>query len=127
MFSNLCNSYVEIGDIRVKGDVILSIRRANISTKKCSYPECRNKNDLHQIPLNLRFELLKNKRYYIPKLVKACLIHLYYEAWAEANLEGGVTTFTAEQIEDMVDMLRAEKKRAPVSGMSINEIMLLVM
>lgn len=102
--------YPGIADIRIKGHVELTIKRATISLKVCSFPLCGQKLDLHTVPLKTRKETLKHKRFYMPRLVKACPQHINHEAWMSIDCFDGENMFTVEQIEDMVDMLRLELK-----------------
>lgn len=96
----------------------LSIKRATISTKVCSFPSCGQRSDLHVIPLKTRQEILKHKRFYVTKLVKACSQHLDHKAWMSQRSIEGENTFTVAQIEDMVDLLRLDSK--PENQMTSN-------
>lgn len=87
----------------------LTIKRATVSTKMCCHPSCSQKTDLIVVPLRERRAVLKEERYYLPKLVKACPVHLNHEAWASVCDESEYM-FTVDQIEDMVDMLRLDPK-----------------
>lgn len=107
-----------IGDIRIKGNIILSLKRAKISTQKCSHPSCNRKSELHKVSLALRLQLLRLHRFYMPKLVRACNQHLHFEAWTPFDCENGENSYTGDQIEDMVDMLRADPKRTDGHALS---------
>lgn len=104
-------TFVVLGDIRLKGDIVLSIKRAKISTNICAHPACNMRIGLHVVPFDVRRSLLKIRRFYMPKHVKACAHHLHFEAWTPGDCEVGENIFTVKHVEDMVDMLRSEQKK----------------
>lgn len=95
---------------RVRGDIALNIGRTKITTTKCAHPLCDERTNLHVVSLGTRKDVLQNERIYIPKLVKACTQHLGSESWSEAPIDDLECMYTANQIEEMVDLLRAESR-----------------
>lgn len=58
----------------------------------------------------MRIHVLKRIRFYLPRGVKACTVHLNHEAWVPIASDVGQNMFTIDHIEDMVDILRLEPK-----------------
>lgn len=87
---------------------MLKINRAAASNKSCSYPSCGEK-DLQNASRDIRYELLKNSKFYIPRNSRVCLLHSDYDIWPE-HIRNTNLPFTTEQIEDMIDLLCLEPK-----------------
>lgn len=100
--------WIVLGDLRVIGGVTLSIKRATISTRICSHPDCSQRSNLRVVPRMLRRNILKHHRFYVPKLARACPIHLVGESWTKVSSSNSANIFTIEQIEDMIDLLRSD-------------------
>lgn len=103
--------FLVLGDARIRGDTRLTIHRCTISTTVCAYPTCNQKNELHTIPVVVRKKILEKLRFYLPKLLKACEIHLVASSWLAIDPLQGENIFTAAQIEDMVDLLRLQSSK----------------
>lgn len=109
--SHFCTMIEAIGDLRVRGNIVLSIPRLKVTLTKCAFPTCNQRNNLHAISLPTRQSLLESKRIYIPKLMKACNDHLKCESWSvEFEERAFGYSYTDQQVEDMVDILRVKSK-----------------
>lgn len=58
----------------------------------------------------MRYDLMKTKRFYVPKSTRLCNIHTRIEHWIDDELQNSITDFSAAQIVDMVDLLRMDAK-----------------
>lgn len=98
-------------DSRVKGNVVLNIKRASGSTKNCAYPFCDEKNNLHGIPIAVRHQLMSELRFYVPPRGVSCDNHHDFDQWNKNDIiDFEALPFTVEYIEDMVDLLRLKPK-----------------
>lgn len=105
------------GDLRVRGDVFLQYKRAKVYSTKCSYPVCNGRVGLHIIPKQMKVEIIKKFKFYIPISCKACNIHSNIDSWFEADLNNGENRYTSEQITDMIELFHFElNKNSNVTG-----------
>lgn len=93
-------------------DITLNITRARISSTKCCISSCNNASKLHRISKIVRHEIMKTKRFFIPQKSLACDLHCDYSIWSEILIPTERCSFTAFQIEEMVDLLRLNSKLA---------------
>lgn len=93
--------------------ITLNISRARCSSTKCCVPSCNRElpAELHRIPLKVRYEIMKTKRFFIMQNAKACNFHSDYSVWSTIDIRNEICTFTAAQIEEMVDLLRSDPKQ----------------
>lgn len=105
----------------MKGHIELAVNRAPSSSKKCAYPPCENKDDLHCVPTQKRQESMQRFEFFIPVTAKLCRIHGDLNTWFETELVPSGLPFTAEQILEMVRLLRTVPKplKGTLSGMAI--------
>lgn len=54
-----------MGDLRIRGDILLNINRATTSSSKCIHPQCLEQTHLRRIPIETRYSLMKEIRFYI--------------------------------------------------------------
>lgn len=94
--------------MRVRGHIILTIKRVKISSSKCCYPLCNERRQLHVVPHKVRLAVLKNERLFIPKIAKVCQEHIIYDEWELIDQQVCENHFTEKQIEEMIDFLRIE-------------------
>lgn len=93
------------------GDISLNISRGRISSSKCCVPFCDVKYPfLRSIPKDVRYNIMKTKRFFIPARSLACDEHRDFSVWPQIIIPNERSTFTAEQIEEMVDLLRFDSK-----------------
>lgn len=91
----------------------LSIKRAQATHSNCCYPSCLNKK-IRTVPHETRLKILKELRFYLPKGVRACTQHFESDAWINiVDDENCILNYDKNQIEDMVDVLRAKPKINP--------------
>lgn len=97
--------------------VTLNIPRTSNNPDRCLYPTCRETCGLLSVPLERRYVALKNDCVYVTKRARICKTHF------EANepITGDEWIYGAEQIEDLVQILR-EDGRAAVKGIADNEL-----
>lgn len=62
------------------------------------------------MPKEIRYEIMKNKRFFIPSDSRACDMHSDYSVWADMVIPQEKCSFTVAQIEEMVDLLRTGPK-----------------
>lgn len=98
-------------DLRLIGDISLSINRAKISSSNCIHPQCFERINLRRIPIDLRYNLMKKIRFYVASKCLVCDLHCNNNAWLADDVKDSNFPFTRNQIEDMVDLLRFEPKR----------------
>lgn len=102
----------------MKGDIYLGINRSKLSAI-CAYPSCKRILNLIRVPKNLRQQILKKVRFYVPERGLACEIHLNLETWVQLNRElVPELPFNVPQIIDMVDLLRFESKLSSTKNIS---------
>lgn len=104
--------------------ISLNITRARISSTKCCVPWCDGKypDELRRIPVGIRHDIMKNKRFFIPSACKACNLHRDKNVWPEIAIRHEQSMFTAAQIEEMVDLLRSNDKSARETGTYLIEL-----
>lgn len=96
----------------------LNITRARISTKMCCVPWCNVgfPRKLHRIPVAVRYDIMKNKRFFIPAACVACDLHCESCVWPEITIQHEKSVFTSAQIEEMIDLLRSDPKSLRDTG-----------
>lgn len=105
-------------DSRIKGNVMLNIKRASGSTKNCAYPLCEEKRDLRGIAIALRQKLMDELRFYVPPRGVSCDNHHDFDQWNENDImDFEALPFSVGYIEDMVDLLRSKSKNLKQSSM----------
>ncbi|XP_031622768.1 uncharacterized protein LOC116340428 [Contarinia nasturtii] len=111
------------GNANLVGDITLNISRARISSTKCCFRSCSTEcpDELHRIPRAIRYEIMKNKRFFIPEKSVACNFHSDYSVLSEINIPVENCAFTAAQIEEMVDLLRSDPKQLKDEGQVLNK------
>lgn len=98
-------------DLRINGNIMLSIKRAPISLKKCAYPFCDERENLHIIPIAVRYKLIHELRFYVPPRGVACENHGGFEQWKEEDIRDCENIpYTVANIEDMFELLRLKPK-----------------
>lgn len=93
--------------------ITLNICKARISSTKCCVPFCNvtRPAKLHRISREIRQEIMKSKRFFIPENARACDVHSDKAVWPEIQMPvNEACQFTAVQIEEMVDLLRLPTK-----------------
>lgn len=92
-------------------EITLNIARARISSSKCCAPSCdvALPANLHRISEEMRYNIMKSQRFFIPKNARVCNVHSNCAVWPEIPIPNGEYRFTAVQIEEMVDLLRSPK------------------
>lgn len=103
-----------VEDFRASGSIQLDINRGSNSSKKCVFPNCTHKRDLHSVPNILRQNVLKLRRYYIPTTAKVCANHSNFVYWSDARIPTSNFPFTTTQITEMVDLLRISLKQRDI-------------
>lgn len=98
-------------DLRLTGDISLSIKRAKLSSSICFNPQCLQQVNLRRIPIETRYNLMKKFRFYAAPKCVGCDLHRNMSTWLAADVDESNYPFTCDQIEDMVDLLRFEPKR----------------
>lgn len=98
-------------DLRVVGDISLSIKRAKLSSNNCFHPQCLEQANLRRISFETRYNLMKKLRFYVASKCVGCDVQRNISSWRAADVNESDYPFTREQIEDMVDLLRFEPKR----------------
>lgn len=93
-----------------ESSISLSIGRANISTRLCSNPMCDERTNLHRVPLETRFNLMKTLRFFVGHNCLACREHSESNSWRRSDVEDINSNFNANHIHEMVDLLRVEPK-----------------
>lgn len=85
---------------------------------------CEERSNLHRVPIETRYNLLKKIRFYVPHNCMACVLHCKTDTWSESDVEDVKIPFTKEQVHDMVDLLRLEPKslRFDAPGNSTDKI-----
>lgn len=101
-----------LGNTNRVANINLNISRAYISSSKCCIPSCKKEypDKLHRIPRAIRCEIMKNKRFFIPEKSVACNFHNQFSVLSEMTITNENSPFTANQIEEMVDLLRSDVK-----------------
>lgn len=89
-------------------NIELNVKRTAVSSRNCTNPFCENKNELRRATSKIRYELIVKKRLFVPSRAMVCSHHSEYLNWSNILLiDIPQRTFNAEQIEDMVDLLRS--------------------
>lgn len=88
-------------------EIALNINKSRVSSTKCCVCDVQYPEKLHRVSQQMRHEILKLKRFYIPKNARACQMHSDFSVWAGISFQNVQSKFTATQIEDMVDLLRS--------------------
>lgn len=70
------------------------------------FPNCTEKQNLCAASDYLRQNVLKNKRFFIPPVGKVCRRHTDSIHWIDVTIPETDLMYTAEQITEMVDLLR---------------------
>lgn len=98
-------------DSRIKGDILLNIKRGPVSSKKCVHPFCQEQQSLHLVPMNVRSKLIHEMRFYVPPRGVVCDNHRCFGQWVEEDIRDcDLIPYTAVIIEEMVDLLRFKPK-----------------
>lgn len=102
--------------------IALDIGKALISSTKCCVPFCNVgfPSRLRSIPEKIRQNIMKSKRFFIPARSLACDVHYDPSVWAQIHLPNQTCTFSAAQIEQMVDLLRLDSKVSQNNGKICN-------
>lgn len=88
----------------------VNIRRAVFSKAYCNFPACKQKTNLSRISKSTRRFIATQEKVYISHQSVACPNHINPEAWTGVyDSIDPPSTFSAEQIEDMFDLLTNEK------------------
>lgn len=95
-------------------EVTLNICKARISSTKCCAKFCNVQHPakLYRVCQELRYEIMKSKRYYIPQNARACELHSDFVGWPETLNQNEQCKFNISQIEEMVDLLRYTPKHS---------------
>lgn len=93
-------------DTRLRGDIVLDLRRSCTSSSKCSYPTCRAKQDLTKPSHRIRFEVLEKYNFFISDVSKVCPNHSYVDAWVNVFQMASLNRFSNEQINQVIEILR---------------------
>lgn len=100
-----------VNDLRVHGQINLSIKRATCSSSNCAHPLCSEHHEIRRVPIETRFVLMKDIRFYIPPRGLVCELHRRKFEWSSSHVTQSNHPFSHDQIEDMVDLLRFTPKR----------------
>lgn len=74
------------------------------------HPSCFERSGLQRATLKLRYDIIKNYRFYIARRGLVCDLHGDVNSWVQDDIQDSYIPFSCENIEDMVDLLRFEPK-----------------
>ncbi|GBP54902.1 hypothetical protein EVAR_11656_1 [Eumeta japonica] len=83
---------------------ITGYKRSANTSNSCLFPNCRADN-LVRVPRFIKSRMLVEYKLYIPPSARICHVHLTSNEWNELE-ELNNSSFTAEHLKDMLDMLR---------------------
>lgn len=84
--------------------------RCSNSTKKCVYKSCSEKQNLKKPSRQVRSEVLKHHKAYIPKDGRVCTYHSETSSWIGYN--SSHFNYTSDQVEDLIDLLMSQREHA---------------
>lgn len=88
------------------GVVYLKINKSSSNRCRCSFPNCNNRDNLHDISRKIRFKALKERKFYLPIGSRACDQHLCPGMWDTVDgITDQRTKFSTKQTEDMLQLL----------------------
>lgn len=95
-------------------EITLQVSKARISSTKCCIKSCTAQypESMHRVSQQMRHELMKSKRFYIPANARACEFHSDLSVWPEIPMENEASKFSIPQIEEMIDLLRTPPKQS---------------
>lgn len=98
-------------------NIVLNISKARISSSRCCVQTCNAQypEKFHRLSKEMRHEIMKSNRVYIPENARACQLHCDLSIWQEIQVQNEDCIFTKVQIEEMVDLLRFSPKRSTQS------------
>lgn len=86
----------------------LDIQRCISSHAHCALRKCNVKTNLQRITPEVRFNALKQHRFYIPFDSVVCKHHFESNAWRNIENFRSLNRFDANQIADMINLLRCQ-------------------
>lgn len=86
------------------------MKRCTVSRRYCVFRSCHETKNMHRITKEVRSQVMKEHRFYIPNNVKVCDIHYRSRAWNNVNDFRQSNSFNKDQIEDMVDLIQFRPK-----------------
>lgn len=98
-------------------EITLNINKARISSTKCCVKFCDAQfpEKFHRVSHQMRYELMKSKRFYVPENARACEVHSNVSVWPGISIQSEESKFTIPQIEEMIDLLRSPPKNSKKS------------
>lgn len=104
--------YLANRDSRIHGQISLNVKRAKISSTNCVHPQCMARENLHLVSICVRYELMKEMRFYVSPRGLVCENHRIFRQWNATDIEDcELIPYTVSNIEDMVDLLRFKPKK----------------
>lgn len=98
-------------DSRVKGNILLNVKRAPVSSRTCAYPFCIEQDNTRLISIEIRSKVMHELRFYIPPRSVACQDHRMFVQWKEDDIRDfDLIPYTVANIEEMIDLLRFKPK-----------------
>lgn len=96
-------------DCRIKGDIILGMKRTTSASHKCCYPTCSTNMDLRRISKFLQYYVLKELNFFVLDGTKVCTNHANTETWEQVNDNAQCSVFRKEHIVRIIEILRSPK------------------
>lgn len=91
------------------------------NSRRCSYENCFETANLAVIPVNKRYQILKQFKLFIPKNARMCPFHKATEDWYQCSLSAHAN-FTTIQLKEMSILLdRIPTKKISHSKVTANE------
>lgn len=100
-------------------EISLNITKARVSSTKCCVCNVQYPEKLHRISQEMRYEIMKLKRFYIPVNARACQMHSDISVWPGMQIQNEKSKFTVAQIEEMVDLLISTPKQSKTSVLDV--------
>lgn len=102
-------------------EIELNISKARVSSTKCCVKFCdvEYPAKLHRVSHQIRYELMKTKRFFIPENARACELHSDIDVWPGIRIEDEKCKFSITQIEQMIDLLRSCPKDVKKSVLKV--------
>lgn len=82
----------------------MNFQRAAKNSRRCTFPGCIGRDELHKISRHDRYNVMKRWKLYIPDGAKACNRHKFSNGWANVQ-NTGRQWFSKNHIEDLIHML----------------------
>lgn len=80
--------------------------RTPANRRRCTFPNCNERDRLHNVKRKIRFKILKAKKICIPDGARVCEEHSQIDTWNNLNSNTDqLTKFSAKQVEDMLQLL----------------------